>query len=101
MPNCRGNSYLVGIFNFLFSKKIFPIPQIGLAVGDIASMQHNAHLKRLAMQVELHTDLEQKLPARILRAGERDKYTVYMHTAKYFITGVGKNDILRVKFVVA
>ena len=64
-------------------------------------MQHNAHLKRLAMQVELHTDLEQKLPARILRAGERDKYTVYMHTAKYFITGVGKNDILRVKFVVA
>ncbi|XP_071478085.1 transient receptor potential cation channel subfamily A member 1-like [Diadema antillarum] len=58
---------------------------IGLAVGDIASMQHNAHLKRLAMQVELHTDLEQKLPSRILKAGERDKYTVYTHTAKYFI----------------
>ncbi|XP_041484438.1 transient receptor potential cation channel subfamily A member 1-like isoform X2 [Lytechinus variegatus] len=58
---------------------------IGLAVGDIASMQHNAHLKRLAMQVELHTDLEQKLPARILKAGERDQYTVYTHTAKYFI----------------
>lgn len=35
---------------------------IGLAVGDIESVRRNAQLKRLAMQVVLHTELEQKLP---------------------------------------
>lgn len=36
---------------------------IGLAVGDIESVRRNASLKRLAMQVVLHTELERKLPA--------------------------------------
>lgn len=36
---------------------------IGLAVGDIESVRRNAQLKRLAMQVVLHTELERKLPA--------------------------------------
>ncbi|KAM4606588.1 transient receptor potential cation channel subfamily A member 1b [Polymixia lowei] len=35
---------------------------IGLAVGDIAEVQRNAALKRIAMQIELHTALEDKLP---------------------------------------
>ncbi|XP_018417833.1 PREDICTED: transient receptor potential cation channel subfamily A member 1 [Nanorana parkeri] len=35
---------------------------IGLAVGDIAEVQRNAALKRIAMQVSLHTNLEKKLP---------------------------------------
>lgn len=35
---------------------------IGLAVGDIESVKRNAQLKRLAMQVVLHTELERKLP---------------------------------------
>uniref|UniRef100_A0A8C5A777 Ion transport domain-containing protein n=1 Tax=Gadus morhua TaxID=8049 RepID=A0A8C5A777_GADMO len=35
---------------------------IGLAVGDIAEVQKNASLKRMAMQIELHTVLEDKLP---------------------------------------
>ncbi|XP_032598623.1 transient receptor potential cation channel subfamily A member 1 isoform X2 [Drosophila grimshawi] len=35
---------------------------IGLAVGDIESVRRNAQLKRLAMQVVLHTELERKLP---------------------------------------
>lgn len=35
---------------------------IGLAVGDIASVRRNAQLKRLAMQVVMHTELEKKLP---------------------------------------
>nr|XP_033785675.1 transient receptor potential cation channel subfamily A member 1 [Geotrypetes seraphini] len=35
---------------------------IGLAVGDIAEVQRNAVLKRMAMQVSLHTSLEKKLP---------------------------------------
>ncbi|CAL8292745.1 unnamed protein product [Lota lota] len=35
---------------------------IGLAVGDIAEVQKNASLKRMAMQIDLHTVLEDKLP---------------------------------------
>lgn len=35
---------------------------IGLAVGDIESVRRNAQLKRLAMQVVLHSELERKLP---------------------------------------
>lgn len=58
---------------------------IGLAVGDIASMQRNAQLKRLAMQVELHTDLEQKLPNSILKAGDKEHYTVQSNCAKFYL----------------
>ncbi|XP_045160098.2 transient receptor potential cation channel subfamily A member 1-like isoform X2 [Mercenaria mercenaria] len=50
---------------------------IGLAVGDIESVQKNATLKRLAMQVELHTDLERKLPFRILEMVDKSEYTYY------------------------
>ncbi|XP_066908151.1 transient receptor potential cation channel subfamily A member 1 isoform X3 [Halyomorpha halys] len=39
---------------------------IGLAVGDIESVRRNAQLKRLAMQVVLHTELERKLPQVLL-----------------------------------
>ncbi|XP_055886580.1 transient receptor potential cation channel subfamily A member 1-like isoform X2 [Biomphalaria glabrata] len=35
---------------------------IGLAVGDIESVQKDARLKRLAMQVELHINIERKMP---------------------------------------
>ncbi|KAL4235703.1 Transient receptor putative cation channel subfamily A member 1 [Mactra antiquata] len=50
---------------------------IGLAVGDIESVQKNATLKRLAMQVQLHTDLESKLPLRILDVVDKSEYTYY------------------------
>ncbi|XP_052283274.1 transient receptor potential cation channel subfamily A member 1-like isoform X2 [Dreissena polymorpha] len=50
---------------------------IGLAVGDIASVQKNATLKRLAMQVELHTSLERKLPMRLLNMVDKAEYTYY------------------------
>jgi hypothetical protein len=36
-----------------------------LAVGDIESVQRNARLKREAMQVQLHVDLERKMPKRL------------------------------------
>nr|WDP79878.1 transient receptor potential cation channel subfamily A member 2 [Apostichopus japonicus] len=58
---------------------------IGLAVGDIASMQRNAQLKRLAMQVELHSDLEQKLPNSILKAGDKERYTIQSNCAKFYL----------------
>ena len=40
---------------------------IGLAVGDIETVRRNASMKRLAMQVEHHTDLEMRLPQQILK----------------------------------
>ncbi|MEE6463732.1 hypothetical protein FKM82_006038 [Ascaphus truei] len=50
---------------------------IGLAVGDIAEVQRNAALKRIAMQVSLHTNLEKKLPYWVLKRVDKDKITVY------------------------
>lgn len=51
--------------------------QIGLAVGDIETVRRNAQLKRLTMQVRLHTDLERKLPKKIL--AEVDKTEVFIY----------------------
>ncbi|XP_065292164.1 transient receptor potential cation channel subfamily A member 1 isoform X1 [Dermacentor albipictus] len=50
---------------------------IGLAVGDIETVRRNAQLKRLTMQVELHTDLERKLPRRILTMVDKTEVYVY------------------------
>ncbi|XP_021563682.1 transient receptor potential cation channel subfamily A member 1 [Carlito syrichta] len=50
---------------------------IGLAVGDIAEVQKHAALKRIAMQVELHTSLEKKLPLWFLRKVDQKSTTVY------------------------
>ncbi|ELK02373.1 Transient receptor potential cation channel subfamily A member 1 [Pteropus alecto] len=51
--------------------------QIGLAVGDIAEVQKHALLKRIAMQVELHTNLEKKLPLWFLRQVDQSSIIVY------------------------
>uniref|UniRef100_I3M5D3 Transient receptor potential cation channel subfamily A member 1 n=1 Tax=Ictidomys tridecemlineatus TaxID=43179 RepID=I3M5D3_ICTTR len=50
---------------------------IGLAVGDIAEVQKHASLKRIAMQVELHTSLEKKLPLWFLRKVDQKSTIVY------------------------
>ncbi|XP_077019326.1 transient receptor potential cation channel subfamily A member 1 [Tamandua tetradactyla] len=50
---------------------------IGLAVGDIAEVQKHAALKRIAMQVELHTNLEKKLPLWFLRKVDQQSIIVY------------------------
>nr|XP_034311437.1 transient receptor potential cation channel subfamily A member 1 isoform X1 [Crassostrea gigas] len=50
---------------------------IGLAVGDIESVLRNATLKRLAMQVELHTELERRLPAKLLEKVDKIKHKEY------------------------
>ena len=49
-------------------------------------------MKRLAMQVELHTELEHKLPKRILEYGEKDRLIVKPHCKKTFLTRVNKNN---------
>ncbi|KAJ8032948.1 Transient receptor potential cation channel subfamily A member 1 [Holothuria leucospilota] len=50
---------------------------IGLAVGDIATVQKDAKLKRLAMQVELHTELEEKLPYWLMKRVDKPSITMY------------------------
>ncbi|XP_067107898.1 transient receptor potential cation channel subfamily A member 1b [Osmerus mordax] len=50
---------------------------IGLAVGDIAEVQRNAALKRIAMQIELHTNLEEKLPYWFMKHVDKPSITVY------------------------
>ncbi|XP_070248118.1 transient receptor potential cation channel subfamily A member 1 [Myotis yumanensis] len=56
---------------------------IGLAVGDIAEVQKHALLKRIAMQVELHTNLEKKLPLWFLRKVDQKSIVVYPNRARY------------------
>ncbi|OWK55536.1 Transient receptor potential cation channel subfamily A member 1 [Lonchura striata] len=65
-------------------KEIFQlIQQIGLAVGDIAEVQKYAALKRIAMQVNLHTNLEKKLPFWFLSRVDQESITVYPNRPRY------------------
>ncbi|KAK6492048.1 transient receptor potential cation channel subfamily A member 1-like [Huso huso] len=54
---------------------------IGLAVGDIAEIQRNACLKRIAMQIDLHTSLEEKLPYWFMKRVDQVKVIVYPNRA--------------------
>uniref|UniRef100_A0A8D0C5L2 Transient receptor potential cation channel subfamily A member 1 n=1 Tax=Salvator merianae TaxID=96440 RepID=A0A8D0C5L2_SALMN len=56
---------------------------IGLAVGDIAEVQKYAALKRIAMQVNLHTNLEKKLPYWFLSIVDQETITVYPNRPRY------------------
>ncbi|KAM6216105.1 transient receptor potential cation channel subfamily A member 1 [Rhynchocyon petersi] len=56
---------------------------IGLAVGDIAEVQKHALLKRIAMQVKLHTSLEKKLPLWFLRKVDQQSIIVYPNRPRY------------------
>ncbi|XP_017476744.1 PREDICTED: transient receptor potential cation channel subfamily A member 1 [Rhagoletis zephyria] len=55
---------------------------IGLAVGDIESVRRNAQLKRLAMQVVLHTELERKLPHMWLQKIDKMELIEYPNDTK-------------------
>lgn len=55
---------------------------IGLAVGDIESVRRNAQLKRLAMQVVLHTELERKLPQMWLEKVDKTELIEYPNDTK-------------------
>ncbi|PWA18222.1 hypothetical protein CCH79_00004232 [Gambusia affinis] len=66
---------------------------IGLAVGDIAEVQRNASLKRIAMQIDLHTSLEDKLPYWFMKRVDKPSVTIYpnrkcsKHFLKQMISG--------------
>ncbi|GAB6022301.1 hypothetical protein CHUAL_006422 [Chamberlinius hualienensis] len=57
---------------------------IGLAVGDIESVRRNAYLKRLAMQVDLHTELEKKIPKVILNRIDKEEITEYPNSVIHY-----------------
>ena len=52
---------------------------IGLAVGDIETVRNDAQLKRLTMQVDLHTDLERKLPRKFIQLTDVDTRQVCVY----------------------
>uniref|UniRef100_A0A674P1E1 Transient receptor potential cation channel, subfamily A, member 1b n=1 Tax=Takifugu rubripes TaxID=31033 RepID=A0A674P1E1_TAKRU len=68
---------------FVFVSFIIVMPillvnlMIGLAVGDIAEVQRNASLKRIAMQIELHTALEERLPYWFVKQVDKNSVVVY------------------------
>ena len=49
---------------------------MGLAVGDIDSIQRNANLRRLAMQVEFVADIDQRLPRWLRKHFQRSELVV-------------------------
>ncbi|TKS87785.1 Transient receptor potential cation channel subfamily A member 1 [Collichthys lucidus] len=70
-------TYLI-LVNFVLLMPILLVNLlIGLAVGDIAEVQRNASLKRIAMQVELHTSLEDRLPYWFMKRVDKSSVTVY------------------------
>nr|BCR37383.1 transient receptor potential cation channel subfamily A member 1 isoform 277V [Buergeria buergeri] len=70
---------------------------IGLAVGDIAEVQRNAALKRIAMQVSLHTNLEKKLPYWFLKRVDEVDCIVYPNRPR--IWGHAVNSTLLKYFI--
>ncbi|XP_060717359.1 transient receptor potential cation channel subfamily A member 1b [Tachysurus vachellii] len=70
-------TYYVFVFFILLMPILFMNLMIGLAVGDIAEVQRNAALKRIAMQIELHTNLEEKLPYWFMNRVDKGSVTIY------------------------
>ncbi|XP_060756563.1 transient receptor potential cation channel subfamily A member 1b [Neoarius graeffei] len=70
-------TYFVFVVFILFMPILLMNLMIGLAVGDIAEVQRNAALKRIAMQINLHTNLEEKLPYWLMKRVDKHSITVY------------------------
>ncbi|XP_023272618.1 transient receptor potential cation channel subfamily A member 1 [Seriola lalandi dorsalis] len=89
---------------FIFVQFVLLMPillvnlMIGLAVGDIAEVQRNAALKRIAMQIDLHTALEDKLPYWFMKRVDKPSITIYpnhkcsRHYIRQLISGVEGTD---------
>ncbi|XP_049819373.1 transient receptor potential cation channel subfamily A member 1 [Aethina tumida] len=68
--------FILGLFMVLMPILLMNL-LIGLAVGDIESVRRNAQLKRLAMQVVLHTELERKIPQMLLEKVDKCELIEY------------------------
>lgn len=55
---------------------------IGLAVGDIETVRCNAQMKRLTMQVQMHTNLEMKLPKQFKMYVDKEEVFEYPNNNK-------------------
>lgn len=75
------NRIIAGLFMILMPILLMNL-LIGLAVGDIESVRRNAQLKRLAMQVVLHTELERKLPQMLLERIDKTELIEYPNEDK-------------------
>ncbi|KAF6200610.1 hypothetical protein GE061_005053 [Apolygus lucorum] len=73
--------FILGLFMVLMPILLMNL-LIGLAVGDIESVRRNAQLKRLAMQVVLHTELERKVPQVLLEKVHKTELIVYPNENK-------------------
>nr|CAD7395372.1 unnamed protein product [Timema cristinae] len=73
--------FILGLFMVLMPILLMNL-LIGLAVGDIESVRRNAQLKRLAMQVVLHTELERKLPQFLLEKVDKQELIEYPNDTK-------------------
>ncbi|XP_037549697.1 transient receptor potential cation channel subfamily A member 1b [Nematolebias whitei] len=91
---------------FIFVQFVLLMPillvnlMIGLAVGDIAEVQRNASLKRIAMQIDLHTALEDKLPYWLMKRVDKPSVIIYpnrkcsKHFLQQFLSGEEeKNEV--------
>uniref|UniRef100_A0A8C1SMR2 Transient receptor potential cation channel, subfamily A, member 1b n=1 Tax=Cyprinus carpio TaxID=7962 RepID=A0A8C1SMR2_CYPCA len=81
-----GVTYFIFVLFVLFMPILLMNLMIGLAVGDIAEVQRNAELKRIAMQIDLHTALEEKLPYWFLKRVDKPSITIYPNKCKVFYT---------------
>ncbi|CAH1708732.1 unnamed protein product [Aphis gossypii] len=72
---------MLGVFMVLMPILLMNL-LIGLAVGDIESVRRNAQLKRLAMQVVLHTELERKLPHVLMEKIDKAEQIEYPNERK-------------------
>ncbi|MCI4391488.1 hypothetical protein PGIGA_G00135150 [Pangasianodon gigas] len=70
-------TYFVFVLFVLLMPILLMNLMIGLAVGDIAEVQRNAALKRIAMQINLHTTLEEKLPYWFMKRVDKHSVTIY------------------------
>lgn len=77
----RTSTKTIGLFMILMPILLMNL-LIGLAVGDIESVRRNAQLKRLAMQVVLHTELERKLPQMWLEKADKNELIEYPNSQK-------------------
>uniref|UniRef100_A0A8C1Q732 Ion transport domain-containing protein n=1 Tax=Cyprinus carpio TaxID=7962 RepID=A0A8C1Q732_CYPCA len=77
-----GVTYFIFVLFVLFMPILLMNLMIGLAVGDIAEVQRNAELKRIAMQIDLHTALEEKLPYWFLKRVDKPSITIYPNKCK-------------------
>ncbi|XP_046584651.1 transient receptor potential cation channel subfamily A member 1-like [Haliotis rubra] len=80
----HGTLFFMTIF-VLFMPIILMNLLIGLAVGDIQSVLTNARLQRLTLQVNLHSDIERKMPRELLVKLDKETYRVYPNRRRTFL----------------